>query len=208
MRPLILVILSLILFSCSDDEKRSAATLRDQQKKEDVFKKVSSAWQFNATPQNPVARDLTGSWEQWRMFLAELSQKPQSSISAFRKKSAVLSKRVADLSTEIPARYDKPEVRARIAVLTTKINALDLYLHLQQIPADKVIGEIAGINKELASLQAQMAEIVRKSQIPLEEGESEMLRMLDTARAIKVEPKPELADPGPRGGKSFFNGPR
>lgn len=208
MRPLFLVIVSLILFSCSDDEKRSAATLREQQKKEDVFKKINAAWQFNATPQNPVARELTASWEQWRMFLTELSQKPQSSIGAFRKKSAVLSKRVADLSTEIPVQYDKPEVRARIAVLTTKINALDLYLHLQQIPADKVIAEVAGINKELSSLQAQMAEIVRKSQIPMEEGESEMLRMLDTARAIKVEPKPELADPGPRGGKSFFNGPR
>jgi hypothetical protein len=29
-----------------------------------------------------------------------------------------------------------------------------------------------------------MDEIVRKNQIPLEEGESDMIRMLDTARAI------------------------
>jgi hypothetical protein len=208
MRLHFFLLLSLILISCSDDEKRSAETLRDREKKESVFKKIDSAWRFNSTPQNPVAKDLTNSWEQWRMFLGELSQKPQSSISAFRKKSATLSKSVADLATDIPATYDRPEIRARIGVLTTKVNALDLYLHLDEIPADKAIAQITGINAELSALQVQMAEIVRKSQIPREEGELDMIRMLDTARAIPSPVKPTLPKPELRGSKSVFNGAR
>jgi hypothetical protein len=41
----------------------------------------------------------------------------------------------------------------------------------------------------LASLGRQMDEIVRRSEIPKEEGESDMIRMLDTARAIPPTPK-------------------
>ena len=44
-----------------------------------------------------------------------------------------------------------------------------------------LIGEI---NAELVSLQRQMDKITEKSKIPVEEGESDMLRMLDTTRAI------------------------
>jgi hypothetical protein len=40
------------------------------------------------------------------------------------------------------------------------------------------------INLAIASLNAQFEEINRKQQIPLEKGESDMIRMLDTARAI------------------------
>jgi hypothetical protein len=69
-------------------------------------------------------------------------------------------------------------------VLTTKINSLNLYINLNDIPDQDVIALISDINIELTSLQVQMGEIVRKSQIPKEEGEADMIRMLDTARAI------------------------
>jgi hypothetical protein len=38
-------------------------------------------------------------------------------------------------------------------------------------------------------LQNQMNKIIQKSKIPLEEGESELLKMLDTARAIPNTPQ-------------------
>jgi hypothetical protein len=41
------------------------------------------------------------------------------------------------------------------------------------------------------ALQFQLEEITRKSQIKIEEGESDMLRMLDTTRAIPTTPKPK-----------------
>jgi hypothetical protein len=49
---------------------------------------------------------------------------------------------------------------------------------------------ISQINIELVSLQRQMDKIVEKSKIPVEMGESEMLKMLDTTRAIPSTPIP------------------
>jgi len=44
------------------------------------------------------------------------------------------------------------------------------------------------------SLQNQIDKIVQKSKIPLEEGESELLKMLDTTRAIPntLQPDPNI----------------
>jgi hypothetical protein len=55
---------------------------------------------------------------------------------------------------------------------------------LDNIPDKKVIVLVGEINAELVSLQRQMDKITEKSKIPVEEGESDMLRMLDTTRAI------------------------
>ena len=44
-------------------------------------------------------------------------------------------------------------------------------------------------NIELSAFYRQMDEILRKSEIPKEQGESDMIRMLDTARAIPNTPK-------------------
>jgi hypothetical protein len=70
---------------------------------------------------------------------------------------------------------------------------LDLFIHLNDIPDQKVLVLVGEINEELISLQNQMDKIVQKSKIPLEEGESDLLKMLDTARAIpNVKPDPNL----------------
>jgi hypothetical protein len=45
-----------------------------------------------------------------------------------------------------------------------------------------VVHLIAEINNELASLQRQMDKIVEKSKIPVEEGESELMKMMDDSR--------------------------
>jgi hypothetical protein len=64
------------------------------------------------------------------------------------------------------------------------VRLLDLFIHLDNIPDKKVIVLVGEINAELVSLQRQMDKITEKSKIPVEEGESDMLRMLDTTRAI------------------------
>ena len=125
------------------------------------------------------------------MFLTELEQKPKSSISAFKQKAKTLSKRALELNNNIPIAYNTPEVKSRIAAITTKINAINLYIHLQQIPDKKIVELIPSINTEVNALQFQLEEITRKSQIKIEEGESDMLRMLDTTRAIPTTPKPK-----------------
>lgn len=47
-----------------------------------------------------------------------------------------------------------------------------------------MVSLITDVNIELKALYLQLDEIVRKSEIPTEEGETEMKQMLDTTRAI------------------------
>lgn len=177
----------LVLFTCScaeDDAKREAARLKNLEKTELVFETINKSWQFSPRALNPEAQSLVNNWAEWRNFLAELRQKPTTSIGAFRSKAKTLSKKVRDLNNNIPPKLANPQVKSRIAILTTQINSLDLYVNLDDVPAEKVVALIPEINTAVASLQLQFEEIIRKEKIPTEEGESDMIRMLDTSRAI------------------------
>jgi hypothetical protein len=125
---------------------------------------------------------------EWRNFLIEINQKPKSTLGAFQKKATTLSKKVVDLNNNIPEEFNKPQVKARIAVITTKVKSMDLFIHLNQIPAVKVVKLIGDINMEIEYLQLQLEEIVKRSQIPKEEGEPDFVKMRDTTRAIPNTP--------------------
>jgi hypothetical protein len=70
-----------------------------------------------------------------------------------------------------------------------QFRTLELFITLDEIPQTKVIAVIEEINKQLASIEIQLDEFVRKSEVPMEQGESDMIRMLDTSRAAKNIPK-------------------
>ncbi len=190
MTRLFVLFFAFVMGSCSDDSaERKLAYEREQQKSQEVFAAISKAWQFNTSPMNPQSQNLQATWGPWRVFLRELEQKPQSTITAFREKSKLLSTRAAELQ-DIPPPYNRPEVISRISVLRTKIHELDLYINLNRIPREKVTALVSEINQELASFQAQLAEIARRNQIPREQGESDLIKMRDTARAIPTPAKP------------------
>lgn len=175
----------LILFSCQDNkEQRLIENAKDAKKKEIIFNNINKGWNFNADPINPASQGLLSMWPEWRSFLLELNSKPKSTIGAFQKKAKELSKKVVELNNNIPIAYNKPEIKSRIAVLISKINSLNLFINLDEIPDDKVVALVLEINVQLISLQNQLDEIVRKSTIPKEDGESDLIQMLDTSRAI------------------------
>jgi len=184
MKYWLLILCILLSASCQDDSARAAENERAAKKREAVFSSINNSWQFDTRPAGAASQTLVAEWAEWRAFVTEISQKPQSTIGAFRKKARTLSVRASALRNNIPARFDKPEVRSRIGVLITKINALNLYINLPDIPEAKVRQLITDVNREIASLQRQFEEVVRRSSIPKEIGEEEMLRMLDTSRAI------------------------
>lgn len=182
-----------LLVSCNDNaEKREIENLKDAEKKEIIFKTINKGWNFSNPSVSPTVQATVNTWSEWRSFLNELNLKPKSSIGAFQKKAKTLSKKVMELNTNIPYAFNKPEIKSRISVLTTKINSINLFINLDDIPAQKVVTLVSEVNEELVSLTQQMEEIIRKSAIPKEEGESDMIRMLDTARAIpnKIVPQP------------------
>lgn len=183
-----------VLNSCKNDtEKRLVETEKAAKKKELIFENINKGWVFNANPINATSQANKLSWNEWRLFLAELEQKPKKTIGAFQKKSTELSKKAMALNDFTPAEFNKPQIKARISTLVTKVRMLDLFIHLSDIPDQKVLVLVGEINEQLVSLQNQMDKIVQKSRIPLEEGESDLLKMLDTARAIpNVKPDPNL----------------
>lgn len=182
-----LILICCILFSCQDEKQREVEIARDLKKREIVFENVSKNWSFQTQPINPSSQNALSTWKEWRDLMREFSQKPQSSITAFQKKAKNLTTLAAKLPTTMPAIYDIPEMKSRISVLLTKINSLNLYINLDVIPDQKVHQVIDEVNSELLSVQKQMDEIDRKNRIPREEGESEMIKMLDTSRAVPTK---------------------
>ncbi len=180
-----LVALVFVLFSCKNEkERRLTDMVKDAKKKELIFSNINKGWIFNANPINSTSQSTALSWNEWRLFLAELDQKPKKTIGAFQKKATELSKKAMALNGFIPVQFSVSQIKSRISTLITKVRMLDLYIHLRTIPDQKVIVLVGEINTELVSLQNQMDKIVQKSKIPLEEGESDLLKMLDTTRAI------------------------
>ena len=174
-----------MLFSCqNDNEIREKERLKNIEKSEKIFDKINKSWEFNDVRSSEEVRAILKNWNEWNDFSRELSQKPKSSINAFRQKAIALSKKAEDLNKNIPEKFNNPQVKSRISIIVTQLRSLDLYINLDQIPAEKVIALIPSVNKGLLSLDAQFQEILRKEKIPLEQGEADMIRMLDTTRAI------------------------
>ncbi len=176
---------SILLLSCQDEDAiREKERLKTIEKSEIIFEKINKGWSFSTPSSTAEVESILKNWKQWNDFSRELEQKPKSSINAFRKKAIALSKKAEELNMNIPAKFDNPQVKSRISIIVTQLHQLDLYINLDKIPAEKIISIIPNVNKGLQSLQGQFIEILRKEKIPVEQGEADMIRMLDTTRAI------------------------
>lgn len=175
----LIVAFSFALFSCKeDDASQIQADAKNTQKTEQLFVAINKAWVFNTPSPNATVQNKIQNWSEWRLFITELNQKPKSTIGAFQQKAKALSLKVTALQNNIPGIFNKPEILSRIMTLSTKVKSLDLYINLSYIQDKKVLKLIPEINSELASLQSQMEELVKKSEIRLEEGEAEMLQSI------------------------------
>ncbi|RAR71389.1 hypothetical protein [Flavobacterium aciduliphilum] len=183
-----LVLFCVILVACQNDNKQFLLEQqKEAQKRETIFSNINRGWNFSITPLEPSTQQVVNHWMEWRAFLTEIEQKPKSSIGAFQKKAAALSLKATELNNNIPAEFNKPSIKARIAVLITKIKTLDLYIHINQIPDAKVVKLVGEINTEIDFFQLQMEEIITRGKIPMEEGESDIIKMKDSTRAIPDE---------------------
>ncbi len=179
--------------SCqNENEKRLAENAKEAKKKEKIFNNINKGWTFIDEPINEISEANAKNWTEWRDFLKEIGDKPRKTIGAFQKKSAAISKKAMALNNNIPAEFNQPQIKSRISILITKIKMLDLFIHLNTIPDDKVVFLVQEINKELISLERQMDKIVEKAKIPKEEGEADFLKMLDTTRAIPNSSTPQV----------------
>lgn len=127
-----------VLYSCKNEtQNRQAENQKNLQKKKIIFDNINKGWVFNANPLNATSQASTLSWNEWRLFLDELNQKPKNTIGAFQKKSTELSKKATALNDNIPIAFNTPPIKSRIAALLSKLRMLDLYLHLDNIQIRK-----------------------------------------------------------------------
>ena len=174
-----------ILTSCqNNDQNRTAENKKELEKREVIFKNIQKGWVFYDSPLTEASENTRVSWNEWRLFLEELAQKPKRNIGAFQQKSKAITKKALALNDNIPSDYSIPPIKSRISALIAKVQMLDLYINLDVVPDKKVTKLVAEINLELVSLQRQMEKTVDKSKIPVEEGESDLLKMMDATRAI------------------------
>ena len=184
-QSVIILLFSLLLFSCQDETKiRLIEQQKEAKKKEVIFNNINKGWKFNIRPFDPTVQGKINSWMEWSSFLTEINQKPKSTIGAFQRKAKVLAKKATELKNNIPYEFNKPQVISRITVIETKIKSMNLFINLNQIQDTKVVQNIKEINIEILSLQLQLEEIVRRSQIPRESGEPDHIQIQDSSRAI------------------------
>jgi hypothetical protein len=178
----ILFLTFIFIISCADDNTQNENSLKAAQKNAEVFEAISKKWEFKFPVTKPEIQVVLNNWNDWDQFKKELDQKPKTSILAFQMKIENVAKKSDSLSLNVPEQFNITQVRSRLVTLTTKINSLDTYLHLQEIPQKKVFILIDEINSEIKGVYLQMEEIIIKQAIPKEIGEDDMIKALDTSR--------------------------
>lgn len=179
----ILCLVSLCLFSCEEDVKdQQAQLLKVQRYNDSIVKIISKNWNLSVPSPTPKVQQLTTRWNEWHQFRDELAKKPNANLAAYRQKAQSLAEKAEALNNNIPAIFDMPHVRSRIAVLNTKARSLYTYINVDVAQDEKVIDLLKEITRETISIQNQFDEAVRRLEVPKEFGEDEMLRALDTVR--------------------------
>lgn len=192
-----ILVLTLGLFACENDSQQQLEAQKIARKNEAVFKNISKMWQFQFPSARPEVTATLNTWNAWRQFEIELLQKPKSTLSAFQLKTKNIATKADALVTTIPFEYNKPQVLSRITALNTKLKSLEMYLHLNVIPEQKIAKLIPEINEEIKGLYSQWDEIIIKKAIPKEIGEDLMLQALDTTRNARpklMQQKMEISD--------------
>ncbi|WP_394759812.1 hypothetical protein [Flavobacterium sp.] len=178
MKPIVSLFLFLIILfgSCKDDgQTRKLQVAKALKEKELVFSTINKTWNFAPRTLTPESQTIANDWNDWRLFMVELHQKPKGTIGAFQRKTKSLVQKVDVLNNTIPARINKPQIKSRLTAIITKVKVLHTFINLDRIPEKKVVTLITDLNVEVNALQDQIEEIVRRSHIQKEEGEQEML---------------------------------
>lgn len=175
--------LLLALASCKKEQaEQQENQIKMQQHTDSVFSLLTKKWDFKVPATSKEIDAEIQNWKQWEAFKKEVNLKPISSVGAFQKKTESLSAAALDLNYDVPAYFNKPEIRARITVVNNNFNNLEMHLGINPIPLKEIDRLLPLVNEGLLSLVTKMDEIVKKNLIPKEIGEQDALGVLDTIR--------------------------
>jgi hypothetical protein len=171
------LIVIFFFLACKEESKTQEIDIQKEKKeKELVFNSINKVWNFPERTLTPESQIIASSWNEWRLFTNELYQKPTATINAFKVKTKNLTQKADVLPNTIPTRLNKPQIKSRLSALITKLKALNMFLNVDRIPEKRVITMITDLNLEINAFNDQIEEIVRRSHIPLEDGEATMIQ--------------------------------
>ncbi len=177
-----ILFISLFLFSCNGTDAQKEASEREVKKEQALFELLEKEWRFTFPTASPKVNLTLNEWNEWQQFKNELSQKPKTSLSAYKLKIANVSKKSDSLQFYVPEVYKVPALTSRLLTLDTQLKNLDMYLQLKEVPIKKIIPFLKQINTEIKGLYSQFEELEVLKNIPLEAREKQMLEAIDTTR--------------------------
>ena len=182
MRVITILFISLFLFSCNGTDAQKEASEREVKKEQALFELLEKEWRFTFPTASPKVNLILNEWNEWQQFKNELSQKPKTSLSAYKLKIANVSKKSDSLQFYVPEVYKVPALTSRLLTLDTQLKNLDMYLQLKEVPIKKISPFLKQINTEIKGLYSQFKELEVLKNIPLEAREKQMLEAIDTTR--------------------------
>ncbi len=197
MKKILSFLFLIYLFSaCKEDTTvRDIEIKKELKEKELVFSAIQSAWHFQERSLTPESQNIATNWNEWRVFINELNQKPAATISAYKMKTKSLVQKAEVLQNTIPKRLDKTQIKSRLNALITKLKALNMFLNIDRIPEKRVVTMVTDLNLEVIAFNEQIEEIVRRENIQMEEGEAIMIQKIGgkkpTPEAIPQPEKPQ-----------------
>ena len=182
MRVITILFISLFLFSCNGTDAQKEASEREVKKEQALFELLEKEWRFTFPTASTKVNLTLNDWNEWQQFKNELSQKPKTSLSAYKLKIANVSKKSDSLQFYVPEVYKVPALTSRLLTLDTQLKNLDMYLQLKEVPIKKISPFLKQINTEIKGLYSQFEELEVLKNIPLEAREKQMLEAIDTTR--------------------------
>lgn len=191
-------ILILFFSACKEDTTVHEIEIKKELKeKELVFSAIKSAWNFQERTLTPESQIIATNWNEWRVFVNELNQKPAATISAYKIKTKSLVQKAEVLQSSIPSKLNKPQIKSRLSALVTKLKALNMFLNIDRIPEKRVVTMVSDLNLEVNAFNDQIEEIVRRGNIQMEEGEAVMIQKIGGKKpSLEAIPKPETPQQG------------
>lgn len=166
-------------------------TAQNQPTQDSLIRTIHAKWNFKVSISNPTVSTKLSNWEEWRNYVNELTIAPNPSLSAFKHKAGNLVQKVALIRSNIPELYNKQETKARISLLETNIQNLDMHLELDPMNQKEVLRLLGAIQKNTNSIIYQFDEFEIKAKIPKEIGEDQLIHPVDTIKRATLNAIPQ-----------------
>lgn len=187
---LILILLATVTISCKK-EVAPTPSVTNKISQDSMVKNIHKQWKFTVAVSNPSVNSKLSTWEDWRNYSNELTIAPNASLTNLTRKATALVEKSAVLKNNIPELYNKPETKARLTLLETNIQRLDMFLELEPLNVKEISGLLASIQKNTSSLINQFDEFEIKAKIPKETGEDQLHQRIDTIKRATLNAIPQ-----------------